>query len=246
MVVGAAGVIVEFVVLRRIYAAPEIFPAAGDLRRRTDHPGPRACGVGTGRAVRTAGARPEGRDPDRNRVRPRVQPADDGGRAADVRRAVVAVPSHALGHDRACRHAGPRDGERARRQRAAAVHVGVCARRLARRARRRAADPARDGQPADGSDDPGRGLRRRRGRRARLDHRCLLGVAGDRRAACVRHLAAAAIHAGARLRRNGGCPDRASLWAARAPGGRDARRRRDDATAVQARNGQGSGCWRVR
>ncbi len=44
---------------------------------------------------------------------------------ARARRAVAAVPPHPLGHAGARRHAGPRDGRRARRQPALAVHRGV-------------------------------------------------------------------------------------------------------------------------
>ena len=62
------------------------------------------------------------------------------------------------------RDAGPRDGRRARRQPAVALHVGVRTRHLSRRARRRAADAARARQPEPRPRADRRGFRRRRRR----------------------------------------------------------------------------------
>ena len=56
LAVGVIGVIVELLVLRRVYQAPGTLPARRDLRRDPRHPGPRPPGVGGGRPVRPVGA----------------------------------------------------------------------------------------------------------------------------------------------------------------------------------------------
>ncbi len=106
----------------------------------------RRCGSGAPEDLlgpRAPGLRGCGRDP-RPAV-PRVRPVPDRDRAARAGRAVAAAQPHALGHAGARRHAGPRDGGRARRQPEVALHRRVRARRVPGRAGRRAADPARAG-----------------------------------------------------------------------------------------------------
>ena len=67
-----------------------------------------------------------------------------------------------------------------------------------------------------------------------FDHGRFLGVADDRRPARVRHLVAAAVHAGAGVRRDGDHADRPPVRPARALGCRASRGARDDASAVRS------------
>ena len=147
LAVGVLGALVEIVLLRRIYRAPELFQllatfalvlvikdAALWLWGPEDLLGPRAPGLPA--SVTILG-----------RQFPTLRPAADRRRPGRARAAVAAADAHALGHAGARRDAGPRDGRRARRQPGVAVHRGVRARRAARRPRRRAAAAARAGQP---------------------------------------------------------------------------------------------------
>ena len=124
---------------------------------------------------------------------------------------MAAVPAHALGHPGARGDAGPRHGRSTRRQSEMAVHQRIRGRRLPRRPRRRAADPARCRASCDGLARHRRCVRRRRDRWARQHHgrlRCRRAGLG---AQCLRHpdLPENLHHPG--LCRHGGRADRAAM-----------------------------------
>ena len=120
LVVAAIGVVIEVVVLRRIYAAPEIFQLLAtfgvalivqDLALAAWGPeerfAPRAPGLKGAIEIGAA-------------LVPGVQfHADSSSARRCSARLWWVVRRHALGDDRARGHAGPRDGRRTRRQRAA-------------------------------------------------------------------------------------------------------------------------------
>ena len=147
LAVAAIGALVEMTLLRRIYDAPELFQllatfgvtlAVEDLVLLIWGPdellGPRAPGFKG--AVDLFGQPFPTYDLLLIALAPLVLVA-----------AVAAVPPHALGRAGARRDAGPRDDGGARRQPEMAVHQRVRARRLSRRARRRAGLAARGRQP---------------------------------------------------------------------------------------------------
>ena len=142
---------------------------------------------------------------------PDLRAVPDRARARRAGRAVAAVQPHALGHAGAGGHARPRDGRRAGRQPAAAVHVGVLPGLVPRRARRRAAAAARGRQPAHGPLHHRRGVRGGGGGRARQRHRRVPGRRADRRGARLRHPDLPQDHAGAGVPDHGGGADRAAL-----------------------------------
>ena len=179
LAVGVVGVVMEILLLRRIYRAPELFQllatfgvvlvvqdAALAIWGREDLFAPRAPGL-------------KGDRGDPRRALPAVSPVSDRARSRRARRAVAAVPSHALGRAGARRDAGPGDGRRAGRERALAVHQRAVPRLVPGRTGRRAADPQGSGEPADGHPHHRRGLRgggdRRDGQR---DRRLSRGAAG--------------------------------------------------------------------
>ena len=154
LAVGVIGALVEVVLLRRIYRAPELFQLLATfalvlvikdvvlwLWGAEELLGPRAPGL-TG-SVDILG-----------RQFPDLRPVPDRGRAGGAGPAVAAADAHALGHAGARRHAGPRDGQRARRQPGLAVHRRVCAGCDAGRPGRRAAAAARTGHARDGPATP--------------------------------------------------------------------------------------------
>ena len=152
LIVAAIGALIEIVLLRRIYRAPELFQllatfalvlVINDLTLWIWGPedllGPRAPGLRG--AVEIFG---------------RKFPSYDLFLIA-MGPAVLLILHLALDEDAlrpagARGDAGPRDGRRARHQPGDPVHRRVCARRVSRRPRRRDAGGARAGQSADGPD----------------------------------------------------------------------------------------------
>ena len=138
LAVAALGALIEMLVLRRLYAAPELYQLLATFALvlvirdaalwawgPEDILGPRAPGL-TGRDRRPRPALSE------------LRRVLDLRRPGRPRPALAAADEDALGPARARRDAGPRDGRRARRQPALALHLGVRARHLPRGARRRA------------------------------------------------------------------------------------------------------------
>ncbi len=167
------GALIEIVLLRRIYRAPELFQLLATfalvlvindatlwLWGPEDLLGPRAPGLRG--SIEVLG---------------RHLPSYDlfliVDRPAGAAGAAFRAGAHAFRPAGARGDAGPRNGRRARRQSGASVHFGVRARRRARRPRRRAAGGARAGQSCHRSGRDRRRLRGRRGRRHGLDHRRL-------------------------------------------------------------------------
>ena len=195
--VGLIGVVMELVLLRRIYKVPELFQllatfgvvlAVQDLVLKIWGPldilGPRAPGLRG--AVDILGHRFPSYELFLIAMGPLVLGA-----------AVAADAQDALRRAGAGGDAGPRDGGRAGRQPGAAVHRRAVPRRGAGRARRRAADAQARRQPAHGHLRHRRGLRRHRGGRHGLGAGRVPGGAADRRAAGLRHPDLPQDHAGA-------------------------------------------------
>ncbi len=143
LIVAAIGVLVEMVLLRRIYHAPELFQLLATFGLTlmvedlvvliwgpSDLLGRRAPGFKG--AVDFFGQNIPSYDLFLIVLGPVV-----------LGSAVAAVPAHALGRSGARRDAGPRHGGGARRQSEMAVHQRVRGRRLSGGTRRRAADSAR-------------------------------------------------------------------------------------------------------
>ncbi len=223
-------------------------PIARHLRAGADHQRRHAVAVGSAGSAGPARARPHRRGrnprPPSAELRPVPHRRRPGGAAGPAFRA-GAQPLRAAG---ARRHAGPRDGRRARRQPGHAVHRGVCARRGLGRARRRAAARARAGQSRHRPHRHQRRLRRRRGRRHGLDHRRLSRRRADRRGegAVHRHRPGAhrrlcgqflQAHFGRRIPGDGGGADRAALWPARPGAGGGALGRRPGRPDPPGRDG---------
>jgi hypothetical protein len=146
LAVGVLGALIEVLLLRRIYKAPELFQLLATF----------ALVLVIKDAVlwlwgpeELLGPRAPGLKGDRNPRPPLsfLRPVPDRRRPAGARPRVAAAHAHALGHAGARRHARPRNGQRARRQPGLALHRGVRARRDARGPGRRAAAAARTGQP---------------------------------------------------------------------------------------------------
>ena len=146
IVVGIIGAVIEVVLLRRIYRAPELFQllatfalvlvindATLSIWGPEDLLGPRAPGLRG--AVEVLGRHLPSYDLFLIFVGPAV-----------LLLLHFALARHALRPAGAGGNAGPRNGRRARRQSGDAVHRRVRARRRARRPRRRAAGRARAGQ----------------------------------------------------------------------------------------------------
>ena len=259
LVVGVLGALIEIVLLRRIYVAPELFQllatfalllvindAALWLWGPEDLLGPRAPGLRG--AIEILGRRMPSYDAFLIVIAPVVLVVLH-----------VAVRAHALRPPGARGDRGSRDARRARRQSIGAVHGGLCLGLRARRARRRAAGRARAGQSRHGPHGDHRRLRRRRHRRHGLDRRLLRRRRAHRRGQGVvhRHRARQSrrvlgeffqADAGRRVSGHGRGADRAPAGPARAPAARRARRRRAGgaappglARAVAVRAGRLSG-----
>ena len=130
------GALVEILLLRRIYKAPELLQLLATFalvlrRSRTSRSGPGAPEDLLGpRAPGFAG-----RGGDRGRRVPAIRPAADRASARwSWSSCSCSLSQNPLGHPGPRRHRGPRDGRRARRQPALAVHRRVRAGRPARRA----------------------------------------------------------------------------------------------------------------
>ena len=225
------GALIEWLVLRRIYRAPELFQllatfalvliirdAALAVWGSEDLLGPRAPGLRG--SVEILG-----------RSFPQYDLRADRHRAADARAAVVDADPHPLRNPGAGRHPGPRDGRRARCQPVVAVHRRVRPRRVPRRTRRRAAAAARAGQPRPRPGRDRRGLRGGGGRRHGQHSGRIPRGAADRRVegGVHRHrpgehrrgrLLVLEAHAGGRVPGDGGGPDLAARGAC--SGGRSA------------------------
>ena len=219
LLVGVIGVLIEIVLLRRIYQAPELFQLLATFGVVLMVQDVALASLGSAGPARTARAglpqlRHHLRQPLSN-----LRAVPDRARAHRAGRAVAAVQPDALGHAGAGGDARPRDGGRAGRQPAPAVHLGVLPGLVPRRSRRRAAAAARGREPAHGPVDHRRSLRGGGGRRARQRHGRLSGGGAHRRHARVRHPDLSQDHAGAGVPDHGGGADRA---AARPDGPQDA------------------------
>ena len=173
LIVAVVGVLVEMVLLRRIYHAPELFQllATFGLTLMVEDIVVLIWGPGDLLGRRAPGFEGRGRF-----FRPEcaeLRSVPDRARAGRARGLVADVPANALGRAGACRDPGPRHGGRARRQSEMAVHQRVRARRLSRRARRRAADPARCRASCHGPAHHRRRVRGGGDRRAGQHHRRL-------------------------------------------------------------------------
>ncbi len=187
LAVAALGALIEVLGPAPALLGARAVPAARDLRARPRHPRRGAARLGPGGPARPEGAGAEGRDRHPRQAVPELRRALDLHRPDRPRRALAAPEANPLGPARARRDAGPRDGRRPRRQPALAVHVGVRARHLPRRARRRAADAARAGQPQPRPRPDRRGLRGGRRRRHGIDRRRLRRRDPDRDGQGVLH-----------------------------------------------------------
>ena len=181
LVVGIIGALIEIVLLRRIYRAPELFQLLATfalvlvindatlwLWGPEDLLGPRAPGLRG--AIEVLGRQL----PSYDFFLIFIGPVGAAG-------AAFCAHAHALRPAGAGGDARPRDGRRARRQSGAAVHRRVCARRRARRLRRRTAGGARAGQSRHRPHRHQRRFRGGGGRRHGLDQRGLFGRRHHRR-----------------------------------------------------------------
>ncbi len=152
IIVGCIGALIEILLLRRIYRAPELFQLLAtfalvlvfnDMTHwiwgSEDLLGPRAPGL-TG-SVELLGRR-----------LPSYDLFPGAGRAGGAAGPAFHAEADAVRPPDPRGDAGPRDGRRAGRQPGGAVHVGVRARRRAGRSRRRAAGGARAGDARHRSD----------------------------------------------------------------------------------------------
>ncbi len=165
LIVGVIGILIEVLLLRRIYGAPELFQLLAtfgvvlvlqDLVVQVFGPqdilGPRAPGLRA--PVEIFGRR----FPSYELVLIAAGPVVLG-------LVWLAAAQDPLRHPHPRRDAGSRHGGGARRQPGAALHRHAVRRRVPRRSRRRAADPARRRQYGHGSLDHRRMLRRHGGGR---------------------------------------------------------------------------------
>ncbi len=143
-IVAVIGGAIEILILQAHLPLSRALPARRDLRRRPHRSGRGAGDLGRRRSPRPPRAGPlQGRS-DLRRADPGIRPRAHRSRPAGARHHLADLQPHALGHPRARRDGGPRDGRRARRQPALAVHQHLHGRFLPRRPRRRDPDPARD------------------------------------------------------------------------------------------------------
>ncbi len=237
IIVGIIGALIEILLLRRIYSAPELFQllatfalllvindAALWLWGPEDLLGPRAPGLRG--AIEILGRQMPSYDAFLIVVAPLV-----------LVRAACRVRAHPLRPSGPRRDRRSRDARRARRQSVGAVHRRFRARLPAGRPRRRAANRPRAGQSRHGSDRDHRRLRRGGDRRHGLDRRLVCRRRARRRSQGVVHRHRARhprrvfreffqAHAGRRIPGHGGGADRAAAGLARPSADRRARRRR--------------------
>ena len=154
LAVGVLGALIEMVLLRRIYKAPELFQLLATFALVLVIKDAVLWLWGPDELLGPARAGPVGLGRDPRPPVPGLRPVPDRRRPGGARPGVAAAHAHALRHAGARRHARPRDGQRARRQPGLAVHRGVRARRPARRPGRRAAAAARAGHARDGPATP--------------------------------------------------------------------------------------------
>ena len=212
--VGVLGVLMELVLLRRIYRGARAVPAARHLRRGAGRAGPGAEGLGAARHPGPARARPA---PCRRYLRPPLpglRAVHDRDGPAGAGPAVAADAQDALRRAGARGDAGSRDGGGARRQPGAAVHRHAVPRRLPGRPRRRAADAQARRQRAHGHLGDRRSLRGDGGRRHGLGARRVPGGGADRPAAGVRHPGVSQDHPGAGVPADGAGAGGAAVGAA--------------------------------
>ena len=139
LIVGVLGAVIEIVLLRRIYRAPELFQLLATFALVLVINDAALCDLGPGGSARAARAGHARRDRYPRPTVAELRPVPDRDRPAVLMALQLAACAHALRPAGARGDAGPRDGRRARRQSGGAVHRGVCPRRGACRARRRAA-----------------------------------------------------------------------------------------------------------
>ena len=125
LAVGLVGVLIEVLVLRRIYNAPELFQLLATFAIVLVIKDIALVRLGR-RRIWSARARPA--SPWRSRSwasHPGLRPAADRHRPGRAGGDVAAAQPHALGRAGAGRHPGPRDGGRAGRRSGQALHLGV-------------------------------------------------------------------------------------------------------------------------
>ena len=143
LIVAAVGVLVEMVLLRRIYHSPELFQLLATFGLTLMVEDLVVLIWGPERPARSPGSGIQGR---RRLLRPEcsvLRSVPDRARSGRAGCALAAVPAYPVGHPGARGDARPRHGGGARRQPEMAVHQRVRGRRLPGGAGRRAADPAR-------------------------------------------------------------------------------------------------------
>ena len=222
LAVALIGVLIETLLLKRIYAAPELLQLAATFGvvlivrdaallawGAEDLLGPRAPGL-------------ERRDGRFRPADPHLRSVPARGRPAGAAGALGAAGAHPVRHADARRDREPHARRRAGHQRADAVHHRVRARRLPRGARGSAAAAAGAGQSGHGSRDHRGSVRRHRRRRAGLDPGGLRRRAPDRPHQGAVHRArhgrgrrprdrVPQAHARGRIRRDGGRAHREAL-----------------------------------
>ena len=187
LIVAVVGVLVEMVLLRRIYHAPELFQllATFGLTLMVEDLVVLIWGPSDLLGRRAPGFQRRGRF-----LRPEyseLRPVSDRARPDRARRAVAVVPANALGRAGSRRDPGSRHGGGTGRQSEMAVHQRVRGRRVPGGARRRAADSARRGQSRHGPADHRRRVRGGGDRRSRQHRRRLCRGGAGVRIERVRH-----------------------------------------------------------
>ena len=234
LVVAVVGVLVEMVLLRRIYHAPELFQLLATFGLTLMVEDLVVLIWGPGRSARPPRAGLQGRGRFLRPEHPELRSVPDRAQSGRARRALAVVPAHALGRAGARGDAGPRHGGGARRQSEMAVHQRVRARRLSRSARRRAADPARRRASRAGSSHHRRRVRGGGDRRPRQHHRRLRRRRAGVRTQRLRHsdLPEDLHHPG--VSGDGGGADRAAVGPVRQAGSRRAPHAGADRQSVAA------------
>ena len=164
-----------------------IVSAAGDVRPDPDGRGSRGPDLGAERPVGPPRAGIYGRGRFFRPERAELRFVPDRAQSGRARGLLADVPANALGRAGSRGDPGPRHGGGARRQSEMAVHQRVRARRFPRRARRRAADPARRRASRHGFAHHRRRIRGGGDRRPRQHHRRLCRGGAGVGAQRVRH-----------------------------------------------------------
>ena len=180
-----------------------------------------------------------------------LRPGADRHRRRRSAAVVAVVPTHPVRRAGPGRDGGPRDGRRAGRQPALAVHRGVLPGLRPGWAGWCAAGAAGERQSQHGPGDHFRGFRRRGGGWAGIAARGGAGGLADRPVAGLRHPGLSAHHAGAGVPGHGRGAGGATLWVAGQAAGRPCRERDTARAAARRADGAGQGggrggTWTVR